>query len=224
MRKALSPDPVLFDDSRRTWANSEGTTLLATLETLTKAMEDIQEKVESQGKESKDLQQKLESQGKELEEAQKQSSNMSGRSMLIPLSHTRRSQRNAAAHGGSILADYDVILHEAGQQSSRVDRWKPAFESQYGVSWDFLNARGGLDLASKELVRIFDYLANTRSLEKWEDWKILSNSKTSTKKFEDRAEIIATCSNWIAKWVGEAMDTNPTKRQMQRLRKLSDQA
>lgn len=101
---------------------------------------------------------------------------MSGRSMLIPLrcgqwagrpiSHTRRPQRNAAAHGGSILADYDVVLHEAGQQSSRVDRWKPAFEPQYGVSWDFLNACRGLYSASIELVRIFDYLANTRSLEK----------------------------------------------------------
>ncbi|KAF4770445.1 hypothetical protein N7455_007308 [Penicillium solitum] len=141
-----------------------------------------------------------------------------------PISHTRRSQRNAAAHGGCILADYDVILYEAGQQSSRVDRWKPAFESLYGVSWDFLNARGGLYSASKELVRIFDYLANTRSLEKWEDWKIQSNPNTSTKKFKDRAEIVATCGSWIAKWVGEAMDTNPTKRQMERLRKLPDQA
>ena len=28
------------------------------------------------------------------------------------ISNTRRSQRNAAAHGGSILADYDVILRE----------------------------------------------------------------------------------------------------------------
>ena len=29
-----------------------------------------------------------------------------------PISNTRRSQRNAPAHGGSILADYDVILRE----------------------------------------------------------------------------------------------------------------
>jgi hypothetical protein len=54
-----------------------------------------------------------------------------------PISNTRRSQRNAAAHGGSILADYDVILREVDQPASRVDRWKPAFESHYNVSWEF---------------------------------------------------------------------------------------
>lgn len=75
----------------------------------------------------------------------------------------RRSQRNAAAHGGSILADYDVIRREIDQPESRADRWKPVFESHYNVSWDFLYARGGLVSASKEVVRIFDYLANIRN-------------------------------------------------------------
>ncbi|KAJ5796978.1 uncharacterized protein N7518_005518 [Penicillium psychrosexuale] len=32
-----------------------------------------------------------------------------------PISNTRRSQQNAAAHGGSILADYDVVLREVDQ-------------------------------------------------------------------------------------------------------------
>ncbi|CAI7618356.1 unnamed protein product [Penicillium viridicatum] len=62
-----------------------------------------------------------------------------------------------------------------------VDRWKPVFESHYNVLWDFLYARGGLDSASKELIRIFEYLANITSLEKWEDWKIQSNPNTSSK-------------------------------------------
>lgn len=35
------------------------------------------------------------------------------------------------------------------------------------MPWEFLHACGGLDLASKEVVRIVDYLANTISLEKW---------------------------------------------------------
>ncbi|CAI7659562.1 unnamed protein product [Penicillium palitans] len=138
--------------------------------------------------------------------------------------NTRRSQRNAAAHGGSILADYDVILREVDQSDSRVDRWKPVFESHYNVSWEFLYARGGLDSASKDLVRIFDYLANIRSLEKWEDWKIQSNPNTSSRKMKDRAKIAEICTSWIDKWVGDTMDTNPTKAQMERLQQLSHQA
>ncbi|KAJ5420332.1 hypothetical protein N7465_002851 [Penicillium sp. CMV-2018d] len=143
-----------------------------------------------------------------------------------PISNTRRSQRNAAAHGGSILADYDVILREVDQPDSRVDRWKPVFESHYNVSWDFLYVRGRLDSASRELIRIFDYLANIRSLEKWEDWKIQSNPNTSSKKMKDRAKIVEICTSWIDKWVGDTMDTNPTKAQMDRhrLRQLSHQA
>ena len=53
--------------------------------------------------------------------------------------------------------EYVVILREVDQPASRVDRWKPAFESHYNVSWEFLHSRGGLHSASKELVRIFDY-------------------------------------------------------------------
>ncbi|KAJ5603283.1 hypothetical protein N7537_006239 [Penicillium hordei] len=140
------------------------------------------------------------------------------------ISNTRKSQRNAAVHGGSILADYDVILREVDQLDSRVDQWKPAFEFHYNVWWEFLCARGGLDSASKELIRIFDYLANIRSLKKWEDWKIQSNPNTSSKKMKDRAKIVEICTSWIDKWVGDTMDTIPTKAQMERLRQLSHQA
>ncbi|KAJ5957575.1 hypothetical protein N7501_011854 [Penicillium viridicatum] len=139
-----------------------------------------------------------------------------------PISNTRRSQRNAAAHGGSILADYDVILREVDQPDSRVGRWKPVFESHYNVSWDFLYVRGRLDSASRELIRIFDYLANIRSHEKWEDWQVQSNPNTS-KKMKGRAKIVEICTSWIDKWVGDTMDTNPTKAQMKRLRQLSHQ-
>ncbi|KAJ5197015.1 hypothetical protein N7449_007494 [Penicillium cf. viridicatum] len=246
MRQALSPDPVVFDDSRQAWANSGGTTLLATLETLSQAVQDLQKRAEAQQKEIRDTKKSLEdtqnnveAKSNDLEEAQKtlikyertfDAHTIEVRSIVLdkwagkPISNTRRSQRNAAAHGGSILADYDVILREVDQPASRVDRWKPAFESHYNVSWDFLYARGGLDSASKELVRIFDYLANIRSLEKWEDWKIQSNPNTSSKKMNDRAKIVEICTSWIDKWVGDTMDTNPTKAQMEKLRQLSHQA
>lgn len=49
------------------------------------------------------------------------------------------------------------------QPDSRVDRWKPAFESDYDLPWEFLHARGGLYSAGSDL------FANIRSLEKWED-------------------------------------------------------
>ncbi|KAJ5951072.1 uncharacterized protein N7479_009485 [Penicillium vulpinum] len=75
------------------------------------------------------------------------------------------------------------------------------------MSWELLFARGGLDSASKELVRMFDYLANTRSLEKWEDWKIQSNPSTSSKKFEDLAGIVEICTNWIDKWADRETTT-----------------
>lgn len=134
-----------------------------------------------------------------------------------PISNTRRSQRNATTHGGNILADYDVILREVDRQDSRVDRWKPAFASYYNVSWELLHTRGGLDSVSKELVRIFDYLADTRSLEKWEE-------NTSSKRIQVRAEIVTICTSWIDKWANGTMNTNPTKAQMERLRQLSHQA
>ncbi|KAJ5555227.1 hypothetical protein N7535_007667 [Penicillium sp. DV-2018c] len=139
------------------------------------------------------------------------------------ITHTRRSRRNAVVHGGNILADDDVIRQVVDQRDSRAGRWKPAFESHYNVSWDLLHSRGGLDSASKEVVQIFDYLANTRSLEKWEDRNIQVNTRTSSEKFKDHAEIEEFCTSWIEKWVSGNMGTNPTKAQMERLRQLSHQ-
>ncbi|KAJ5823125.1 hypothetical protein N7447_005465 [Penicillium robsamsonii] len=213
MRQALLPDPVVFDDSRQAWANNP--------REYTKSLEDTQKNVEAKGNDLEEAQKALINYERTFE-----THTIEVRSIVLdkwagkPISNTRWSQRNAAAHGGSILADYDVILREVDQPDSRVDRWKPAFESHYHVSWEFLYARGGLGSTSKELVRIFDYLANVRSLEKWKDWKIQSNPNTS-KKMKDRAKIVEICTSWIDKWVSDTMDTNPTKAQMERLRQLS---
>ncbi|KAJ5463239.1 hypothetical protein N7475_008183 [Penicillium sp. IBT 31633x] len=132
----------------------------------------------------------------------------------------------AAAHRGIVFADYDVVLREADQPDSIVDRWKPAFKSHYIVSWKFPHAHGGLDLANKDLILIFDNPENTRSpsLEKWEDWKIQSNPKTSDKKIQDRASIAEICTCWFGKWVGDPSGTKPTKARMGKLRKLFHQA
>jgi hypothetical protein len=60
MRQALSPDPVVFDDSRQACVNIEGTTLLATLETLSQAVQDLQKRAEAQEKEIRDEKKSLE--------------------------------------------------------------------------------------------------------------------------------------------------------------------
>lgn len=222
MRQALSPDPVVFNDCHHTWANSEGTTLLETLKTLSQAVQDLQKRADDTNKclndtnkslnnsRLEETQNKVEAKSKDLEKAQKaimkyektfDALTIEVRPIVLekwagkPISNNRRSQRNAAAHGGSILADYDAILRGVDQPAPRVDRWKPVFGSHYNASWEFLYAQGSLDAASKELVRMFDYLANTRSLERWENWKTQSNHNTSSKKFQDRAEIVETCTS-----------------------------
>lgn len=171
MRQAISPDPVIFNDSRQSWANSEGTTLVETLQTLSQAIRDLNKRADAQEKDLRDTQKNLEEAQKALLKYERtfDAHTIEVRSIVldkwagVPISNMRRSQRNAAAHGGSILADYDVIRREIDQPESRADRWKPVFESHYNVSWDFLYARGGLVSASKEVVRIFDYLANIRN-------------------------------------------------------------
>lgn len=64
MRQAISPDPVIFNDSRQSWANSEGTTLVETLQTLSQAIRDLNKRADAQEKDLRDTQ-------KNLEEAQK---------------------------------------------------------------------------------------------------------------------------------------------------------
>lgn len=51
---------VVFDDSRQAWANSEGTTLLTTLETLSQAVQDLQKRTEAQEKNLRDTNKRLE--------------------------------------------------------------------------------------------------------------------------------------------------------------------
>ncbi|KGO77466.1 hypothetical protein PITC_037740 [Penicillium italicum] len=135
------------------------------LEVTEKSLEDTQKSLEDTQNSLQDTQNNLGAKSKDIEEVQK---------ALIKHERTfdaytievRRSRWNTTVYGDSIPTDYDMILREVNQQDSRVDRWKPAFESHYNVSWELLHTRRRLDSASKELVRIFDYLANTRSLEK----------------------------------------------------------
>ncbi|KAI3122535.1 hypothetical protein CBS147331_985 [Penicillium roqueforti] len=133
--------PVVFNDSHQAWANSKGTTLLETLKTLSQAVKDLQKRADTQEqdiqdtnkslkdtqKHLEDIQKNLEDTQIDLEEAQKalikyertfDAYTIEVQSIVLDkwagksISNTRRSQRNAAAHGGSILADYDVILRE----------------------------------------------------------------------------------------------------------------
>ena len=146
MRQALSPDPVVFNDSHQARANSEGATLLETLKTLSQAVKDLQKRADTQGQDIQDIDKSLKDIQKDLEDTQKalikyertfDAHTIEVRSIVLDkwagksTSNTKRSQRNAAAHGISILADYDVILREVDQPNSRVDLWKPAFESHY---------------------------------------------------------------------------------------------
>ncbi|KAJ5804110.1 uncharacterized protein N7518_000413 [Penicillium psychrosexuale] len=70
MRQALSPDPVVFNDSHQAWANSEGTTLLETLKTLSQAVQDLQKRADTQRKDIRDTN-KLKDTQKDLEDTQK---------------------------------------------------------------------------------------------------------------------------------------------------------
>lgn len=53
-----------------------------------------------------------------------------------------QSCQQPAAHGGSILDDYDVILHEVDQPNARVHRWKSAFDSHCDVRCVSLPGQG----------------------------------------------------------------------------------
>jgi len=77
--------------------------------------------------------------------------------------------RNDNTHGGSILADVEVIRRQSRLYifgPSRVDIWKDVFERMYGISYE--TVEGVIESVPAKLRTVLDIAASTRVLFTWQ--------------------------------------------------------
>ncbi|KAN0075014.1 hypothetical protein V8E54_007625 [Elaphomyces granulatus] len=105
-----------------------------------------------------------------------------------------RNSQNAAAHGGNILADIQVIEEMEDENPTLAGRWKSTFFHLYEL--DFKDFRLPLQYAPAELIRTCNILATLRV----RPWKLQS------KKFKEK--IIGKCKKIISAWSESLADVD----------------